>query len=145
MDPQISLFSNFFIKNRFHGTIYTFKNYFATVFFSFQFSTISKQTPNLSWREMCKGYFVLFVKISTSTATFLSPYNVGFTPIKLVKYLTMKFLNRHLMMLVNTSHMTLSLLAFFIQRRGRGLLLFLSFFLFFSSFFFLSISHDKMG
>ena len=36
-DPQISLFSNFFIKNRSHGTIYTFKYYFATVFFSFQF------------------------------------------------------------------------------------------------------------
>ena len=30
--PQITLFSNFFIKNRSHNTIYTFKNYFATVF-----------------------------------------------------------------------------------------------------------------
>ena len=29
---QITLFSNFFIKNRSHSTIYTFKNYFATVF-----------------------------------------------------------------------------------------------------------------
>ena len=37
MDLQISLFSNFFITNGSHGTIYTFKNYFATVFFSFQF------------------------------------------------------------------------------------------------------------
>ena len=36
-DPQISFFSNFFIKNGFHGTIHTFKIYFATVFFSFQF------------------------------------------------------------------------------------------------------------
>ena len=35
-NPQISLFSNFFIKNRFHGTIHIFKNYFATVFFNFQ-------------------------------------------------------------------------------------------------------------
>ena len=37
-DPQTSFFSNFFIKNRSHGTIHTFKNYFATVFsvFSFQ-------------------------------------------------------------------------------------------------------------
>ena len=34
-DPQISLFSNFFIKNRSQDTIHTFKNYFATVFFSF--------------------------------------------------------------------------------------------------------------
>ena len=36
-DPQILLFSNFFIKNGSHGTIYIFKNYFATIFFSFQF------------------------------------------------------------------------------------------------------------
>ena len=35
-DPKISLFNNFFIKNGSHGTIYTFKNYFAIVFFSFQ-------------------------------------------------------------------------------------------------------------
>ena len=35
-DPQISLFSNFFIKNGSHGTIHTFKNYFAIMFFSFQ-------------------------------------------------------------------------------------------------------------
>ena len=41
MDPQISLFSNFFIKNGSHGTIYTFKNYFATVFSVFNFSKIS--------------------------------------------------------------------------------------------------------
>ena len=38
-NPQISFFINFFIKNGSHGTIDTFKNYFATVFsvFSFQF------------------------------------------------------------------------------------------------------------
>ena len=30
--PQITLFSNFFIKNGSHNTIYTFKNYFTTVF-----------------------------------------------------------------------------------------------------------------
>ena len=45
-DPQILFFINFFIKNGFHGTIYTFKNYFVTVFFSFsfQFSAVSKRT-----------------------------------------------------------------------------------------------------
>ena len=43
-DPQISLFSNFFIKNGSHGTIYTFKNYFVITFFSFQFSAVFKQT-----------------------------------------------------------------------------------------------------
>ena len=48
MDPQISLFSNFFIKNGSYGTIYTFKNYFATVFliFSFQFQQ-NKFYPNI--------------------------------------------------------------------------------------------------
>ena len=43
-NPQILLFSNFFIKNGFHDTIYIFKNYFTTLFFSFQFSAVSKQT-----------------------------------------------------------------------------------------------------
>ena len=42
MDSRISLFNNFFIKNWSHDTIYTFKNHFATVFFSFQFSAVSK-------------------------------------------------------------------------------------------------------
>ena len=37
MDPQTSLFSNFFIKNGSHGTIHTFKNYFATMFSVFSF------------------------------------------------------------------------------------------------------------
>ena len=41
MDPQTSLFSNFFIKNGSHGTIYTFKNYFTTVFSVFSFSKIN--------------------------------------------------------------------------------------------------------
>ena len=38
-DPQISFFINFFIKNGFYSTIYTFKIYFATVIsaISFQF------------------------------------------------------------------------------------------------------------
>ena len=38
-DPQIPLFSNFFIKNESYDTINTFKNYFTTVFsvFNFQF------------------------------------------------------------------------------------------------------------
>ena len=58
MDPQISLFSNFFIKNGSHGTIYTFKNYFATVIsaISFQFQQ-NKSYPNrplvLVWIHVC--------------------------------------------------------------------------------------------
>ena len=42
MDPQISLFSNFFIKNGSHGTIHTLKNYFAC----FQFSIFSFRKIN---------------------------------------------------------------------------------------------------
>ena len=57
MNPQISLFINFFIKNGSHSTIHTFKNYFVTVFFNFQFSAVSKRTVNLYWlnygRDKC--------------------------------------------------------------------------------------------
>ena len=47
MDPQISFFSNFFIKNGSHGIIHIFKNYFAIVFsvFNFQFQH-NKFYPN---------------------------------------------------------------------------------------------------
>ena len=47
MDSQILLFSNFFIKNGSYSTIYTFKNYFATVIsvISFQFQQ-NKSYPN---------------------------------------------------------------------------------------------------
>ena len=45
--PQITLFSNFFIKNGSHNTIYTFKNYFATVFSVSIFSfSKNKFNPN---------------------------------------------------------------------------------------------------
>ena len=46
---QITLFSNFFIKNGSHSTIYIFKNYFATVFsisiFSFSKNKLNPNTP----------------------------------------------------------------------------------------------------
>ena len=46
---QITLFSNFFIKNGFHNTIYTFENYFATVFsvsvFNFSKNKLNPNTP----------------------------------------------------------------------------------------------------
>ena len=46
---QTYFFRKTFLKNKSHGTIYIFKNYFITVFsiFSFQFSTVSKRT----WKE----------------------------------------------------------------------------------------------
>ena len=47
--PQIIFFSNFFIKNGSQNTIYTFKNYFATVFsvsvFSFSKNKLNPNTP----------------------------------------------------------------------------------------------------
>ena len=47
--PQITLFSNFFIKNGSHNTIYPFKNYFVTVFsvsvFSFSKNKFNPNTP----------------------------------------------------------------------------------------------------
>ena len=50
-DPQISFFSNFFIKNGSHDTIHTFKNYFATVFlvsvFSFSKNKLNPNGPNI--------------------------------------------------------------------------------------------------
>ena len=46
-DPQISLFSNFFIKNRSHGTIHIFKIYFATVFSIFNFHLYPNGPVNL--------------------------------------------------------------------------------------------------
>ena len=56
--PQITLFSNFFIKNGSHNTIYTFKNYFATVFsvFSFQFQQ-NKFYLNraIAYRSRCRS------------------------------------------------------------------------------------------
>ena len=48
-NPQIPLFSNFFIKNGSHGTIHTFKNYFVTVFSVLVFSfSKNKLNPNVS-------------------------------------------------------------------------------------------------
>ena len=49
-DPQASFFNKIFIKNGSHGTIHTFKNYFATMFSIFSFQQ-SKRYPNepLMW------------------------------------------------------------------------------------------------
>ena len=61
-------FQQFFIKNRSHSTIHTFKNYFATVFFKFQFqfSTVSKW--NLS---MIIFYFDLNSQVKIFIVTLL--------------------------------------------------------------------------
>ena len=59
IDLQISLFNNFFIKNGSHGIIYTFKNYFVIVFFSFQFLAISKRTRN-SQASLLPAFIYLF-------------------------------------------------------------------------------------
>ena len=57
--PQISLFNNFFIKNGSHNTIYTFKNYFATVIsainFQFQQNKSYPNRPEDRWESKMKG------------------------------------------------------------------------------------------
>ena len=49
MGPTTTLLKKY-IKNESHGTIYTFKNYFATVFsvFSFSKNKFNPNTPNVS-------------------------------------------------------------------------------------------------
>ena len=77
IDPQIPLFSNFFIKNGSHGTIYTFKNYFATVFlvsvFSFSKNKLNPNRPYIYCLSntnyiftisICKIFVVNFVILS---------------------------------------------------------------------------------
>ena len=62
--PTNSIFSNFFIKNRSHDTIHTFKNYFATVFSISVFSfSKNKLNPNGS-KDMEKQALRDFEKIA---------------------------------------------------------------------------------
>ena len=62
--PQIIFFSNFFIKNGSHGTIYTFKNYFTTIFsvsiFSFSKNKLNLNTPNYSCVYVLHCVFLSF-------------------------------------------------------------------------------------
>ena len=52
MDTQIILFTNFFIKNKSHDTIHTFKNYFTTVFSVTVFNfNKNKFNPNESYTQ----------------------------------------------------------------------------------------------
>ena len=71
-NPQIPLFNNFFIKNGSHGTIHTFKNYFATVFsvsvFSFSKNKLNPNVPQIynKTREKDNAKIVtdLYIKFS---------------------------------------------------------------------------------
>ena len=72
-DPQTPLFNNIFIKNRSHGTIHTFKNYFATVFsvFNFQFSTkISCIQTDLSLIILSSLFFCVFFLLHSFSFSF---------------------------------------------------------------------------
>ena len=65
---QISLFNNFFIKSRSQDTIYTFKNYFVTTFFSFQFSIFNNiQTDVVNAVPPCNSKFKVDLKLLIST------------------------------------------------------------------------------
>ena len=57
-DSQVPLFSNFFFKIGFHGTIHRFKNYFTTVFsvFSFQQNKWYPNTPLLQTKKEDTNY-----------------------------------------------------------------------------------------
>ena len=61
-EPQISFFINFFIKNGSHGTIYTFKNYFATVIsaINFQFQK-NKSYPNRPYVKLYPSVINKFI------------------------------------------------------------------------------------
>ena len=56
-NPQISHFSNFFIKNGSYDTIHTFKNYFAIMFsvsvFNFNNNKFNPNKPIVSTQENC--------------------------------------------------------------------------------------------
>ena len=60
-DLQISLFSNFFIKNRSHGTIHIFKSYFTTVFSVFSFSKINYIQMDLIYLYFFKETYLLLL------------------------------------------------------------------------------------
>ena len=82
-DPQPFYFKKY-IKNESHGTIYIFKNYFATIFFSFQFSAFSciqmdprmidndrliffslKNIPLTNWKHSNKTFINKFITIDS--------------------------------------------------------------------------------
>ena len=64
---QILLFSHFFIKNGSHSTIYTFKNYFATVFLvSVKISSIQTNPNFYLYLQYFQQNFFNFNKISRS-------------------------------------------------------------------------------
>ena len=68
-DPQILLFSNFFIKNGSHDTSNLFKNDFATMFSVFSFSKISSiQTDP---RVQCKNVSFHVLGLKTQHLKFL--------------------------------------------------------------------------
>ena len=74
---EITLFSNFFIKNGSHNTIYTFKNYFAIVFsvsvFSFSKNKLNPNTPTaftLSYLKIIY-FFILINFLKTFTFDYL--------------------------------------------------------------------------
>ena len=80
-DLQTSLFSNFFIKNGSHSIIYTFKNYFATVFLVFskiiciQMDQLHNFSHKSGWRYCAFAFHnsrFLLLSSSSSSSSFLA-------------------------------------------------------------------------
>ena len=60
--PQITLFSNFFIKNGFYSTIYIFKNYFVSVFsVSAKISCIQTDPKSVICKNIVNGAFGVWI------------------------------------------------------------------------------------
>ena len=74
MDPQITLFSNFFIKNESHSTIYTFKNYFVIVFsvsvFSFSKNKLNPNGPKVNKEFYFMEFFSCVLNMSYNEKVF---------------------------------------------------------------------------
>ena len=72
-DLQISFFNKNFIKNMSHCTIYTFKNYFATIFSVFSFQQ-NKRYPNTPWVSPRLYYQLRHLLVLSDTLSFYYYY-----------------------------------------------------------------------
>ena len=102
-DPQTSFFTQTFIKNGSHDTIYTFKNYFTTVLlvFSFQQNKRYLNTPFYNspyinafiFQNTAKYYSFIYYSLSLSLSLSLSSTHNPMTSLLLSLYLLLPLFN----------------------------------------------------